>query len=121
MQGASNLEILKAGENISLTVPPSHVGYLRGIVQTFEEDAQEVLKCMVKYEGWQMFMAHIKAEERETKFYHWPNLPVVLKNPDIALETYLTTLQSEGGVPIKEANRLMAKIAKLQKQTVAKG
>ncbi|WP_376710694.1 hypothetical protein [Pseudochrobactrum lubricantis] len=121
MQGASNLEKLKAGEKISLTVQPSHMGYLRGIVQIFGEDAQEVLKCVVKYDGWEMFMARIKAEERETKFYHWPNLPVVLKNPDIALETYLTTLQSEGSVPIKEANRLMTKIAKLQKQTVAKG
>lgn len=121
MQGASNLEKLKAGEKTSLTVPPSHMGYLRGLVQKFEEDAQEVLRCVTRYEGWQTFMAYIKAEERETKFYHWPNLPVVLKNPDIALETYLMTLQSEGVVPNKEVNRLMAKITKLQKQTEAKG
>lgn len=112
--GAINLDMLKAGQKISLAVKPSQMGLLRGMVKTFNTDAQDVLSCLLTLSGWQQFIAHVKSEGTAEHFYHWVNLPTILKHPHIALDTYLSVQQSEGKIDIAEANRILKKILKMQ-------
>lgn len=116
--GAVNLDKLKAGEKISLTVLPKQMGLLRGLVQKFGEDAQGVFASLLKPDNWEKFMAYLKSESLETKFYHWPNIGIILKNPHLALEAYLDTLQSDGKIGLTETKRLMNKIHALQPKEV---
>lgn len=112
--GAINLDMLKAGQKISLEVTPSHMGLLRGMVQTFNTDSQDVLSCLLTLSGWQQFMAQVKSEGTAEHFYLWPNLKTILKHPHIALDTYLSAQQSDGKIDIVEANRILKKLLKMQ-------
>ncbi len=113
-KGAKDLEKLKAGEKISLHVHPVQIGQLRGIVQTLGEDAKGTVACLVTFDGWTTFSAYLKTEGRLSRYYHWPQLGVILNNPDIAMQTYLDTLQATAKVDLSESARLLAKIEELK-------
>lgn len=116
MAGAANLDKVKAAEKISLEVTPTQMGLLRGVVQKFDEHAQSVLQSLLTFDGWELFMGQLKSEGATSNFYHWPNLSIILKHPDIALDTHLTLLQSKGKISMPDANDLMNKILKTQKK-----
>lgn len=118
-EGAKDLEKLKTGQKVSMHVSPHQMGQLRGIVQTLGEDAQGTVACLVTFQGWHTFTGYLKAEGRLTRHYHWPQLGEIMHNPDIAIATYLDTLQGSAKISIAESNRLLAKIEALTPKQAA--
>jgi len=112
--GAKDLDKLKSGKKISLEVRPFEMGLLREIVQTLGDDAPGVVSCLVTYVGWLAFTARLKADERMTRYLHWPQLALITGNLDIAVETYLDTLQEAGKISVSESVRLLTKIEALK-------
>lgn len=110
-KGAARLPDLNAGKKIPLAVERRTMGLLRGFVQTFGADAPDVLRQLIKSDGWDYFTAALKAEERTTRFYHWPTLGEITRNPDIALEIYLSIKQESGDISIPDSTAILAKIA----------
>lgn len=117
-KGAKGLEKLKAGKKVALQVPPHQMGLLRGIVQVLGDDAHGCVASLVTLDGWHSFSAHLKAEGRLARFYHWPHLGTIISNPDIAVQTYLDVLQAAGKIDPAESIRLLAKIEALSDATV---
>lgn len=117
--GAKNLDKIKAGEKISFDVKPAHMGQLRGLVQQLGADAPGVLSRLVTFKGWSMFVAALKIEERLKRFYHWPNLGVMLNNLDLAVSTYVDLLQGDGKIDLAESKRLNALAAAFEAKMTA--
>ncbi|PZQ97570.1 MAG: hypothetical protein DI533_10305 [Cereibacter sphaeroides] len=118
-EGAKELDTLKAGGKVSLQVTPVQMGQLRGVVQALGEDAPNTVSCLLTYDGWLTFMAYLKAENRTARHYHWPELGEIMRNPDIALSTYLDILQASAKIDLKETARLTAKIEQLTPKKAA--
>lgn len=73
-----------------------------------------MIACLTTFEGWTRFIAYAKAAERfKDRHYHWPNLPAIAANPDIALQTYLDMAQASAKIDLPESARLLAKIDSL--------
>lgn len=115
--GAKDVDKLRAGGKISTQVERPQMGQLRGIVQALGEDSPDVLAHLVTFDGWHSFAAVLKHLGRLTRHYHWPHLPTIKNNPDIALESYLDALQAEGKVGWSESKKLLDKIETLNPGT----
>lgn len=113
-KGAQVLVKMKAGEKISYTVKGYQMGMLRKIVQTLGDDAYGLVAYLVTFEGWHSFTGYLKAEERLKRHYHWPELPTIAQNLDIALQTYLDGLQAASKIDPAESARLLTKIDELK-------
>ncbi|MCC5964151.1 MAG: hypothetical protein JJU09_13595 [Rhodobacteraceae bacterium] len=118
-KGAAPLAALQAGKKISLMVEPKTMGLLRGCVQTFGADAPDVLRRLITFEGWHNFATIIKIEERTSRYYHWPALAEINRNPDIALQIYLDLLQSSGSITLHETDVMFQKIAAFEQAQMA--
>lgn len=82
-------------------------GMLRGLAQTWPEDAQlAVFKCVLN--DWPMFMAGVQlevdrmiadGEEAQHRRYDFPSVAVMLRFHHVALDMYIMHLQDTGKTP----------------------
>ncbi|RYB98035.1 hypothetical protein [Ciceribacter ferrooxidans] len=113
-EGGKDLAKLKAGEKVSLWVPRSHMGQLRGVYQKLGDDAFNVAAHLVTFDGWTRFASYLKTAGRNERHYHFPFPGAIKDNPDIALQTYLDMLQEAGQIDPEESAQLLAKIELLK-------